>query len=338
MRIPRGSQAPEKWIPAFAGMTGREMGFVAAVCLVGASSCTTADYQTPAATPSGPYVVVLGNAQDGGYPQAGTKPGDDWDPARRRLASSLAIVDPISGERWIVEATPDFKEQLHQLDSIAPDSARPGLDGILLTHAHVGHYSGLIHLGLEILGAHGVSVFAMPRMSEFLSRNGPWDQLVRYQNIALRPLADGQSVQLNERITVTPFRVPHRDEYSETIGFRIRGPTRTVIFLPDIDKWERWDSLGTHIEDIVREADVAYLDGTFYADGEVPGRSMAEIPHPFIAETMRRFANAPVEQRARIRFIHLNRTNPAAFPDSPERQAVEQAGFRISQQGEKVGL
>ena len=42
--------------------------------------------------------------------------------------------------------------------------------GIFLTHAHIGHYSGLIHLGKEALGAKGISVYAMPKMSFFLKR------------------------------------------------------------------------------------------------------------------------------------------------------------------------
>ena len=284
--------------------------------------------RAPQPAPSSqPYIVVLGTAQDGGYPQAGTKPGDAWRAEQRRFAASLAIVDPVSKSRWIIEATPDFREQLHELDLVAPAEGTPGLAGILLTHAHVGHYAGLIHLGREVIGARGVPVYAMPRMREFLSTQGPWEQLVKLSNIEIRPLGDGQTVRLNERISVTPFRVPHRDEYSETIGYRIVGPTRTVVFLPDIDKWERWE---TRIEDVVARADVAYLDATFYRDGEVPGRAMAEIPHPFMQETMARFATAPASERAKIRFIHLNRTNPVAFPQSDERRAVERAGFRVA--------
>lgn len=288
--------------------------------------------------PSGPYLVVLGTGQDGGHPQAGTEPGPAWAPELRRYATSIALVDPVSGERWLFEATPDFREQLHELDRLVPAAGTPGLAGIFLTHAHVGHYAGLIHLGREIIGASRVPVFAMPRMRSFLEENGPWDQLVRLANIEVRDLANGVPVRLNERVTVTPFRVPHRDEYSETVGFRISGPTRTVVFLPDIDKWERWEEMGTRVEDVVAGADVAYLDGTFFRDGEVPGRAMAEIPHPFIQETMRRFAGAAAEERARIRFIHLNRTNPAAFPASGERRAVERAGFRVAEMLEVLPL
>ncbi|MEX0691475.1 MAG: MBL fold metallo-hydrolase [Gemmatimonadales bacterium] len=284
-----------------------------------------------------PYLVVLGIAQDGGYPQAGTPPGDDWIPARRQFATSLAVVDPASGERWLFEATPDFRDQLHLLDSIAPADGTPGLAGIFLTHAHVGHYAGLLHLGREIIGARRVPVYVMPRFTQFLRDNGPWGQLVQLENITLQPLADGAPVRLNERVTVMPFLVPHRDEYSETVGFRIAGPNRTVVFIPDIDKWERWDVEGVRIEDVVEAVDVAYLDATFYADGEIPGRAMAEIPHPFVTETMERFRDATPEIRARIRFIHLNRTNPALF-ESDERQNVVRSGFRVAHAGEVVGL
>jgi pyrroloquinoline quinone biosynthesis protein B len=285
-----------------------------------------------------PYLVVLGTAQDGGFPQAGTKPGDAWDPRLRRYATSLAIVDPVSGERWLIEATPDFRDQLHELDRVAPVTDVPGLTGILLTHAHVGHYTGLIHLGREVIGARGIPVYAMPRMREFLRRNGPWDQLVNLGNIEIRGIEAQSELRLNARISITPFLVPHRDEYSETVGFRIKGPTRTVIFLPDIDKWERWQEMGTSIEDVVATADVAYLDATFFRDGEVPGRAMSEIPHPFMEETMRRFAASPDSIRSRIRFIHLNRTNPVAFEDSPERREVERAGFRVARMLEKLVL
>jgi pyrroloquinoline quinone biosynthesis protein B len=291
-----------------------------------------------AGPPDGPYLVVLGIGQDGGYPQAGTPPGPAWAPALRRYATALGLVDPQTGERWLFEATPDFRDQLHEFDRIQPASGTPDLAGIFLTHAHVGHYAGLIHLGHEIIGARDVPVYAMPRLRQFLSSHGPWDQLVRFANIGLRELADGVPVQLNERLTVTPFIVPHRDEYSETVGFRIDGPARSAVFLPDIDKWERWEKQGTRIEDVVAAVDIAYLDATFFQDGEVPGRAMADIPHPFIIETMQRFADAPAEVRQRIRFIHLNRTNPAAFEDGPERRRIEEAGFRVARMLEILPL
>ncbi len=286
-----------------------------------------------------PYLVVLGIAQDAGYPQAGCRKAccaRVWaDPKKRRHVVCLAIVDPASRQRWFVECTPDFREQLHQLDAIAPSKDRVGIDGILLTHAHIGHYAGLIHLGREVIGADRVPVYTMPRMKRFLEMNGPWSQLVTAKNVAIRELADGRTIGLNQRISVTPFTVPHRDEYSETVGFRIQGPMRTAIFLPDIDKWDRWD---TKIEDVIRDVDVAYLDGTFFADGELPGRDMSKIPHPFIAESMKRLADLPKAERNKVRFLHFNHTNPVLDTNSREAERVRAAGHHLAIEGERFEL
>jgi pyrroloquinoline quinone biosynthesis protein B len=199
----------------------------------------------------------------------------------------------------------------------------------------MGHYAGLLHLGREVMGADGVPVHAMPRMEKFLRTQGPWSQLVDLKNIALRPMRDGRAFALNKRLRVTPFLVPHRDEFSETVGFRIEGPRQKILWLPDIDKWERWK---TPLEKALAGVDVAYLDATFYADGELPGRDMSKIPHPFIAETMRRLKNQPAAVRAKVRFIHLNHTNPAHDPRSTAAQTIRAAGMRVAEQGERVEL
>lgn len=289
--------------------------------------------------PDLPYLIILGITQDGGYPQAGTKQSEAWEnPKKRRHASCLAIVDPENSERWLIDATPDFREQLHFLDKIAPVPEIPGISGIFLTHAHIGHYTGLMHLGREAIGAKKVPVYAMPQMCKFLTNNGPWDLLVKLSNIELHQLSDRVTIELNKKISITPILVPHRAEYTETVGYRIDGPDRSVLFIPDIDKWEDWDRWGTRIEDLIQQMDIAYLDGTFYADGEIPGRSMEEIPHPFIEESMKRFGSLPVKERNKIRFIHLNHTNPALIDGSDAQQRIEKLGFRIARELEIVQL
>ncbi len=286
-----------------------------------------------------PYVVVLGIAQDGGYPQAGCR-RECCAVARThpRLASGpvcLAIVDPDSGQRWMLECTPAFPLQLQRLDDIAPVSPSPGLDGILLTHAHIGHYAGLVHLGREVMGSRAIPVYAMPRMREFLATQGPWSQLVELNNIELRPLAAHTAVKLNERIQVVPLVVPHRDEFSETVGFRVTGPNRSFLFLPDIDKWERWDQA---IEEVVASVDVAWLDATFFDTRELPGRDLSEIPHPFVVETMRRFQPLSPEIRSRVNLIHLNHTNPALNPDSPAAGEIRRGGMDIARLDDRFEL
>jgi pyrroloquinoline quinone biosynthesis protein B len=286
-----------------------------------------------------PYVMVLGIAQDGGAPQAGYPKEPGWhDPSRRRLATCLALIDPTTGGRWLFDATPDFPEQLQRLDEIAPVQGRPGIAGIFLTHAHIGHYTGLMYLGKEVIGAKDVPVWAMPRMQQFLRDNGPWQQLVRFNNIALQPLVANAPVRLPSGLKVTPILVPHRQEYSEVVGFRIEGPTASILFIPDIDSWDQWDEQGTRIEDEIAKVDVAYLDGTFFANGEIPGRDMSGFPHPFISTSLARFAALPGSERAKIRFIHLNHTNAALWPETDARKQIDKSGFRVAEEGERVEL
>jgi pyrroloquinoline quinone biosynthesis protein B len=294
-------------------------------CLAVLFALISACASTP--PPSNPYTVVLGIAQDGGYPQAGCNRPDCiavWrNPKLRQRVASLAIIDPQSHQRWIIDATPDFPSQLRTVDEAAPRAnGAPLLDGILLTHAHIGHYLGLAQLGREVIGAKSVRVYAMPRMRDFLTHNGPWDQLVQLHNIELVPLEDSVEITLNERIHITPLRVPHRDEYSETVCFLIRGPSRSILWLPDIDKWEKWS---TPIESIVARVDVAYLDGTFYDASELPGRDLREIPHPLMIDTLARLGAT-----GKVRFIHLNQSNPLL--------RGKRAGIVVAKDGERRGL
>lgn len=288
-----------------------------------------------------PFVMVLGIAQDAGIPQAGAWDEPGWtDPTKRRLTACLAIVDPGADERFLIDATPDFREQLERLHRASParDPDTPPLSGILLTHAHIGHYTGLMFLGHESMGAHGVPVYAMPEMRRFLETNAPWSLLVSKHNVVLEPLAANVPVPLTPNVTVTPIPVPHRHEFSETVGFVIHGPGRTVLYIPDIDAWEQLDAQGVRIEDLIGECDVAYLDGTFFQNYEVHGRDMTGFPHPFIAHSIERFSALPEAEREKIRFIHLNHTNPAQFPDSEARRTIEHAGMHVAEPLERVEL
>lgn len=286
-----------------------------------------------------PHLVVLGIAQDAGVPQAGNHSHPGWtDPSLAHMATSLGLVDPASGKKWLFEATPDFRRQWYLLEQMEPSSGAFLPDGIFLTHAHIGHYTGLMFMGHESMGADQAMVYAMPEMAEFLSLNGPWDQLVRLGNIRIRRLAPTVPVRLTDDIQVIPFLVPHRQEYSEVVGYRIEGPNRSVLFIPDIDSWEDWDQLGTRIEGVLQTVDVAYIDGTFFANGEIPGRDMSGFPHPFISHTIERLSVLPAAQREKIRFIHLNHSNPALFTDSEAYRTIIEAGFRVATPLERVDL
>jgi len=284
------------------------------------------------------FIQVLGITQDAGYPQANCyEPHCNraWENnSLRRTASSIAVVNDVTNTKYLFDATPDIRDQLYRLHRIAPDTVF-SLNGVFLTHAHVGHYTGLMHFGHEASATRDVPVYAMPRMREFLSNNGPWDQLLRYQNITLLNLEDRTTVTLSDELSVTPFLVPHRDEYSETVGYRIEGPNKSAVFVPDIDKWDRWD---TDIRDVIRSVDYALLDAAFYADGELPGRDMTRIPHPYATESMALFEDMTEEEKSRVIFIHMNHTNPLLIEGSPEQAEVEKRGFRFAREGMRLEL
>ena len=278
---------------------------------------------------SNPHIIVLGVAQDGGAPHAGCSKEcceERWDnPEKHLKVSSIAIVDPKTNETWIIDATPDFASQLN---SVSDNK----LKGIFLTHAHIGHYSGLIHLGREVMGAKEVPVYAMPRMKQFLETNGPWNQLVRLNNISIQKINDNVAIQLNERLSITPFLVPHRDEYSETVGYKIEGPNKSLIFIPDIDKWDKWE---VNVKELVKDNDYSLLDGTFYNIDELPGRDMSQIPHPFIVESINLFNNV---DKLGIYFIHINHSNPALNSNSDAFKNIINNGFGVAKRDQIFDL
>ena len=284
-----------------------------------------------------PYIYILGVVQDAGFPQTGCYDSHclpAWENTElRRGATSIALVDPRSKQKFIFEATPDFPQQFYSLQAEAPDS-RYSLEGIFLTHAHIGHYTGLMFLGHEAMGAESVPVYAMPRMHEFLSNNGPWSQLVKFNNIDLILLENEQIRKFSE-FSISPFLVPHRDEYSETVGYRIQGPAKSALFIPDIDKWLDWD---INIIELLRTIDYALIDATFFADGELGMRDMSQIPHPFVTESMELFNNLPVVEKNKVWFIHMNHTNPLLDPNSEESKQVLRAGFNIATEGIRLPL
>jgi len=283
-------------------------------------------------TKTGFGIAILGIAQDAGYPQAGCLK-DCCQPYLNgkevpRSPTSIALIDFENNSKWLFEATPDIKHQLYKLHEFQPNgSILP--NGVFLTHAHIGHYTGLMHFGHEVMGTDSLPVFVMPKMANYLSNNGPWSQLVDFGNIDLQRLQSDSIVQLNESLSVVPIRVPHRDEFSETVGYKINIKTKSILFIPDINKWNSWErSIVKEIESV----DLALLDATFYKNGELPNRDMSQIPHPFVEESMSLFQNLKPSDKKKVMFIHFNHTNPL-LRATKESEEVQNAGFRLAREG-----
>lgn len=260
---------------------------------------------------------ILGTAQDGGFPHAGCLcdhcAAAIEDPALARRIASLGLVSS-TGAAFLVEATPDLPAQAADL---------PRLDGLVLTHAHMGHVAGLLWLGTEAMAVEGLPLYAGERLIAFLTKNEPWATLVREGRLVPEVLDPGRSVTLTDDLEIIPVPVPHRAEWSETFGFRIRGPDRTLLWLPDIDHFE-----GDLLEKLLRGVDLALIDGTFLSPDELPGRDLSKIPHPMVDETVGRLEK--LRPATRVSFVHLNHSNPLILPDAPERPALAE---RFSEAG-----
>jgi pyrroloquinoline quinone biosynthesis protein B len=280
-----------------------------------------------------PTLVVLGTVQDGGAPHMACSKTcciglTDEEKANRKV-TALGLQ---MGEDYVLfEATPDIVAQTQWMQQ----GGATQLQGIFLTHAHIGHYTGLMYLGKEAWGAKHIPVYAMERMYRFLEQNGPWSQLVAEQNIELLPLADAVPIRINPKLYVTPMQVPHRDEFSETVGYKIEGPHKKALFIPDIDKWQRWSK--SLIAELA-QVDYALIDATFFDAAEINYRPIEQIPHPFVIETLELLQDLPAAEKAKVFFIHINHTNPLLNPQSAASKKVETLGFHIARLGDSFSL
>ena len=308
-----------------------------AVFIISVIGCTSNDVTINKANQANQYITILGTAQDGGFPHIGCqkKCCDDFYKgiSPKQKVVSLGLIDREAQQKFLFEATPDISTQLADLEKNHLKT-RTIIDGVFITHAHMGHYAGLLYFGKEALGKKNIPVYAMPKMKNFLINNGPWSQLVTTKNIAFSNLRKDKVVQLNNSLKVTPFLVPHRDEFSETLGYKIEGKNKSALFIPDINKWSLWEK---NIVEEVKKVDYAFLDATFFKEGEI-NRPMSEVPHPFIEETVDLFKNESLTTKNKVIFIHFNHTNPALQSNSRERDELELLGFRFATEGQRFKL
>ena len=280
---------------------------------------------------------VLGTIQDGGIPHMGCSKEcctNYYENKSIRIGvSSIGVSNFKYDTNYIVDATPDVNFQLQAL--IGNTNPSKKLDGIFLTHAHMGHYAGLLNFGRESLNSNNIPVYLMPKFFDFISNNGPWDQLVSLNNIKLQRIYDNEKVILHNNLTFTPILVPHRDEYSETVGYIIEGEKKRALYIPDIDKWDKWD---LSITKMIKNVDYAFLDGTFFDEKEINDRDISEIPHPFIIESLELFNNLENIDKAKVYFIHMNHTNPVLNKNSEEYKRVILSGFNVAEPGMEFAL
>jgi pyrroloquinoline quinone biosynthesis protein B len=269
---------------------------------------------------------ILGVVQDGGFPHLGNNKTCCANIQQKKFVTSIMLINNENNESYLFDASPDINEQLNFMG----DRVKKDLKGVFLTHAHIGHYTGLMYFGREALNSKLVNVYAMPRMKKFLESNGPWSQLVSLQNILIKELSNESKISIDSNVIVQPVEVPHRAEFSETVGYKIYGPNKTALFIPDIDKWYLWEK---SIIDEIKKVDYALIDATFYDAKEVNYRDLSEIPHPFVVESMELLDSIREEEKNKIFFIHLNHTNPLLNENSKEYELVTGKGYNVAKEG-----
>jgi len=289
---------------------------------------------------TGVTLVLLGTAQDGGVPHAGCScprcmaAHADHSLRRHPVACGIRGSD---GSLHLIEASRSLPDQMRLwAEATGADGvARP--DTVSLTHVHLGHIDGLGQFGDEVMGCSGLPLFASPSVIEELGSRGslsPFSPSEVASMERFQPSAD-----CGFELEFVP--VPHRDELADTHAIVIRGPIRSLLFLPDHDDWGQ--TLARHGANSVRQwlsvlgIDIALVDGSFWDSDELSGRDMSQIPHPTVTETIARLGER-VGEDPEIHFIHLNHSNPLLEPGSNQAEEVSDLGWNVGRQGQHFAL
>jgi len=280
-------------------------------------------------------ITLLGTAQDGGRPQVGCVEDccKDLSHDESRWPVSLGILDK-SGRGHIIDTSRHLGEQLRLW-------YHPPLASVLLTHAHFGHTDGLGLLGRETMNLKGIDLHVSASMHELIEKTPQWAIMQDQGVFSTHIFCSGKEISLGLGLIVEPIEVPHRAELSDMHAFVIRGPSKSLLYLPDHDSWK--DTLQAHGVSTMRDwftllrIDIALLDGTFWSYDELPPNRQQGVPHPPVKEQIKelgvRRASDP-----EIYFIHLNHTNPLNRQDSDELCLVRAAGWDVCTQGQQFIL
>jgi pyrroloquinoline quinone biosynthesis protein B len=305
-------------------------------------------------------VLVLGSAAGGGYPQWNCncpvcrRARADDPAARPRTQSSIAV--SADGERWVLfNASPDLRQQITENPQLHPrrGARHSPIAAAVLTNADVDHVAGL----LTLRESQPLVVYASARVLGALDAN-PIFGVLNPQFVARQTMALDQPIALHDHdatslgLTVEPFAVPGKvalyledpdagpgfgTQEGDTIGLSISAPESGARFfyIPGCAAVD--PPLAARLEG----APLVLFDGTLYENKEMvagglgvkTGQRMGHLNISGPDGTLATFAPLGVERRI---FIHINNSNPILLDDSPERRAVEAAGWTVAHDGQEI--
>ncbi len=305
-------------------------------------------------------IQVLGSAAGGGCPQwncacrncRGARDGSVRIEARTQECVALSA----NGDAWfLLNASPEIRAQIEGFPALHPRGLRHSpIEGILLTNGDLDHTLGL----LSLRESQPLVVYATEAVRRgFVESNVLYRTLQRFPDqVTWRTLPVGAEVELSRsggapsglsvEALAVPGKVPLHLEGlgsapgpGENVGFRIRehGSGRVLVYLSAVGRLTR------EVLSAAERADCLFFDGTFWSEEELrelraSEKRASDMAHlPIGGESGSLVALSSVRTTPRI-YIHLNNTNPVLCEDSPERAAVERAGWRIARDGMEITL
>jgi len=279
-------------------------------------------------------VTLLGVAQDGGRPQPSCLKdcckGIKHDEISFPTSLGTTLLD---GTKHLFDVTRNLGQQFNIWGENNPTN-------VWLTHAHFGHVDGLGLFGRETIGAKGIKLHVSQKMTDLIHSTPQWSLMVKQGVFEINTFQNGDKIQFGKE-SIEPIIVPHRDELSDMHAFIIRGEGKSLLYLPDHDTWE--ETLSSYECKLIREwfdkleVDAAFIDGTFWSQHELSGRSQAEVPHPPVSQTIAHLGTK-LPNDIDLYFIHLNHTNPLYHKSSSAFKTVESMGWNVGKQGMKITL
>jgi pyrroloquinoline quinone biosynthesis protein B len=295
-------------------------------------------------------VLLLGTAAGGGFPQwncwcpscrvARTDPGS----AHPRTQSSAAI--SADGKRWfLLNASPDVREQLARLNGVPPDGVRHvPVEGVVTTDAELDHT-----LGISLLReARHLQLYATPAVTAVLDEDSRILPVTRaFAEVTRHLLTLEQPVELRYRdgspsgLTVEAFAVPgdpprfaRRELPGHTIGLLIHDGASggTCAFVPGCG------AVDGRLIQRLSTAQLVLFDGTFWTDDELirldisdrPASAMGHLPVSGAEGSLAKLGSLPARWRV---YTHINNSNPMLLEHSAERRVVLDAGFLVGDDG-----
>ena len=306
-------------------------------------------------------VVVLGAAAGGGVPQWNCgcevcRAARDGQPELQSTQASIAF--SADGAHWyLVNASPDLRQQLTATPQLHP---KPGalrhspIAGVILTNGEIDAVAGL----LSMREGSPFAIYAHAKVLAILKSNSIFNVLSE-RNVSRVPIEIDRPFELTlpdgsgSGLEVEAFTVPGKGAWylegkvhpggsegaGDTLGLRIRETASSKYFY--------FIAACAHVTPELKArlagAPLVFFDGTVWRDDEMiaaglgakTGQSMGHISMSGSEGAIEALKSLTIDRKI---FLHINNSNPALLPASPERKTAEAAGWQIPADGTEIVL